>query len=73
MPGRTWKIISSRSLGGLSTEKPLTNLKKFLHFANTVKINNVIMNTICLRLFPFLLANRALEWLIVLSNGVITT
>ncbi|RDX74239.1 hypothetical protein CR513_46038, partial [Mucuna pruriens] len=37
------------------------NLKKFLYFADTLKINNVIMDTIRLRLFPSLLIDKALK------------
>ncbi|RDY11196.1 hypothetical protein CR513_04184, partial [Mucuna pruriens] len=49
------------SMIGLPTEKPLVHLKKFLCFANMVRINNVSTNAIQLRFFPFSLANRALE------------
>ncbi|RDX71662.1 hypothetical protein CR513_48968, partial [Mucuna pruriens] len=54
-----YKIISSsQPLGGPSFEKPVTHLKELLHFANTTKI---IVDTIHLRLFPFLLVDKALN------------
>ncbi|RDY08959.1 hypothetical protein CR513_06749, partial [Mucuna pruriens] len=42
--------------------EPLAHLKKFLHFIDTVKVNNVLMNTIYLRLFSFSLADRVLKY-----------
>ncbi|RDX83117.1 hypothetical protein CR513_36001, partial [Mucuna pruriens] len=48
--------------------KSLAHLKKFLRLADIVKINNVLMDTIYLRPFPFSLADKALEWLTTLLN-----
>ncbi|RDY07906.1 hypothetical protein CR513_07931, partial [Mucuna pruriens] len=45
---------------GLLTEELLAHLKKFFHFADTIKIN-VPTNVIQLRLFPFSLANKVLK------------
>ncbi|RDY01332.1 hypothetical protein CR513_15346, partial [Mucuna pruriens] len=62
------------SMIGLPTKESLAHLKKFLRFVNTIRKNNVPIDTIHhLRLFPFSLADRALEWLTTLPNGVITT
>ncbi|RDY03782.1 hypothetical protein CR513_12588, partial [Mucuna pruriens] len=58
---------------GLPTKEPLAHLKKFLRFANTIRINNIPVDVLCLRLFPFSLANKAFEWLTTLPDGVITT
>ncbi|RDX95514.1 hypothetical protein CR513_21955, partial [Mucuna pruriens] len=43
----------------LPTEKPLAHLKKFSHFVDMVRINNVPINAIRLRLFLFSLADEA--------------
>ncbi|RDX82719.1 hypothetical protein CR513_36453, partial [Mucuna pruriens] len=59
-------------LKGLPTEEPLTHLKKFLRFTNTMKINNVPKGTICLGLFLFSLVDKAHEWFTPLPNGIIT-
>ncbi|RDX86586.1 hypothetical protein CR513_32070, partial [Mucuna pruriens] len=47
----------------LPIEEPIAHLKKFLCFSNTIRVNNVPTYTICLRLFPFSLADRVFEWL----------
>ncbi|RDX88674.1 hypothetical protein CR513_29702, partial [Mucuna pruriens] len=54
-----------KPLRGLPTKEPIADLKKFLYFANTVRINNVPINIIHLKLFSFFLEDKALEWLIV--------
>ncbi|RDX79696.1 hypothetical protein CR513_39854, partial [Mucuna pruriens] len=65
-PKVPWK--NAGQLKGLPTKDPLAHLKKFLRFANMIKINNVPINIIRLRLFPFSLANRAFESNIHLSH-----
>ncbi|RDY03142.1 hypothetical protein CR513_13309, partial [Mucuna pruriens] len=57
---------------GLPSEESIAHLKKFLHFADTIKIN-VPVNVICLWIFSFSLVDRALEWLIALLHEAITT
>ncbi|RDX89277.1 hypothetical protein CR513_29020, partial [Mucuna pruriens] len=69
-PKTPWKNVGQ--FKGLPTEESLTHLKKFLYFVDTVRINNVSTNAICPRLFPFSLADRALEWLTAFPNAVIT-
>ncbi|RDX86577.1 hypothetical protein CR513_32081, partial [Mucuna pruriens] len=61
-------VQNSNQLRGLSTKEPLAHLKKFLHFANTIITTDIIR----LRLFPFLLANKALKWLTTLPDEAIT-
>ncbi|RDX68801.1 hypothetical protein CR513_52170, partial [Mucuna pruriens] len=55
---------------GLPIEEPLA---KFLCFIDTVRINNVSIYSICLRLFLFSLADRELEWLTTISDEATTT
>ncbi|RDX88745.1 hypothetical protein CR513_29614, partial [Mucuna pruriens] len=55
---------------GLPTKKPFTHMKKFLLM---VRINNVLTNDIRLRLFPFSLIDKALEWLTAFLDRAITT
>ncbi|RDX79596.1 hypothetical protein CR513_39959, partial [Mucuna pruriens] len=57
---------------GLPTKESLAHLKKFLYFADIVRINNIPTDAIRLRLFPFSLVDRTLEWLIALQDGGIT-
>ncbi|RDX87476.1 hypothetical protein CR513_31047, partial [Mucuna pruriens] len=58
---------------GLPTKEPIAYLKKFLCFSNIVRINNIPMNVIRLRLFPSSVMDKALEFLIALPDGAITT
>ncbi|RDX80678.1 hypothetical protein CR513_38744, partial [Mucuna pruriens] len=53
---------------GLPIEEPLANWKEFLNFIDTMKINNVPMDTICLGLFLFLLVDNALNGLFTLNQ-----
>ncbi|RDX79916.1 hypothetical protein CR513_39600, partial [Mucuna pruriens] len=65
-------VQNSGEFRGQSTKELVAHLKKFLHFANTLKINNgVPTNTIRLRLFPFSLADSTLEWLTTFPDGAI--
>ncbi|RDX87872.1 hypothetical protein CR513_30598, partial [Mucuna pruriens] len=66
-------IENADQFRGQPTKEPLAHLKKFLHFTNMVRINIIPIDTIRLRLFPFSLMDRVLEWLTALPNGVITT
>ncbi|RDY01746.1 hypothetical protein CR513_14888, partial [Mucuna pruriens] len=61
------------TFGGILIKEPPTHLKKLLRFSNTVTINNVPTNIICLGIFSFALANRILEWLKLLPSRTITT
>ncbi|RDX67723.1 hypothetical protein CR513_53361, partial [Mucuna pruriens] len=58
---------------GLPIEYPLAHLKKFLYFIDIVRIDNVPINAIRLRLFSFSLMDRMLEWLPAILDGTITT
>ncbi|RDY03927.1 hypothetical protein CR513_12420, partial [Mucuna pruriens] len=65
-------IQNAGQFRGLPTEDFLAQLKKFLYFANLVRINNVPIDVIRLRLLPFSLVDKALEWLAALLDGAIT-
>ncbi|RDX75684.1 hypothetical protein CR513_44405, partial [Mucuna pruriens] len=54
-------ISMMQNAEGLPIEEPTTHLKKFLCFASMVSVNDIFIDTICLKFFPFSLADRALD------------
>ncbi|RDX85231.1 hypothetical protein CR513_33608, partial [Mucuna pruriens] len=65
--------LSAGQFRGLPIEEPFTHLKKLMRFADTIRVYDVSIDTIRLRLFPFSLVDKVLKWLIALLDGVITT
>ncbi|KAK5793306.1 hypothetical protein PVK06_034448 [Gossypium arboreum] len=72
-PNRIQMIQHFIQFDGLQDEDPNTHLENFLEFCDTFKINGVSDDAIRLRLFPFLLRNKAKQWLNSLPRGSITT
>ncbi|XP_021713457.1 uncharacterized protein LOC110681611 [Chenopodium quinoa] len=56
-------LIKRRQYSGAKNECPLNHLKEFEKYCNTIKVNGVSQEFIWLKLFPFSLISRALEWL----------
>ena len=56
-------LIERRQFSGAKHESPLNHLKEFEKYCNTIKVNGVSQEFIRLKLFPFSLIGRALEWL----------
>ena len=57
--------ILAQGLGfsGLANEDPYLHLENLNKIADTIKINGVSRDAICLKLFPFSLKDRAKRWL----------
>ena len=49
------------------------HVKDFLEICATCKLQNFIDNSVCLRLFPFSLKDKAKAWLNSLSPGSVTS
>ncbi|XP_021727703.1 uncharacterized protein LOC110694848 [Chenopodium quinoa] len=56
-------LIERRQFSGAKSESPLNHLKEFEKYCNTIKVNDISQEFIRLKLFPFSLIGRALEWL----------
>ena len=66
-------IVQHNQYGGLPHEDPNVRLATFLEIADTVKMNRVTEDVIRIRLFPFLLRDKAKGWLQSLQPGSINT
>ncbi|KAI3797202.1 hypothetical protein L1987_32457 [Smallanthus sonchifolius] len=66
-------VENSVQFHGLQDEDPNAHIARFLRICATFKIYNCSDDAIRLRLFPFSLRSRAIEWLESLSPGSITT
>ena len=64
-------MVQQNQYGGLAHEDPNVHLATFLEIADTVKMNGVIEDVIMMRLFPFLLIDKAKGWLQSLQLGSI--
>ncbi|XP_021745344.1 uncharacterized protein LOC110711273 [Chenopodium quinoa] len=56
-------LIERKQYGGTTSENPLNHLKDFEKYCNTIMVDGVAQEYIRLKLFPFSLIVRALEWL----------
>ena len=56
-------LIERRQFSGAKHESPLAHLNEFEKYCNTIKVNGVNQEFVRLKLFPFSLIGRALEWL----------
>ncbi|XP_021736994.1 uncharacterized protein LOC110703498 [Chenopodium quinoa] len=56
-------LIERRQFSGAKSESPLNHLREFEKYCNTIKVNGISQEFIRLKLFPFSLIGRALEWL----------
>ncbi|XP_021755467.1 uncharacterized protein LOC110720696 [Chenopodium quinoa] len=56
-------LIERKQYGGTKSENPLNHLKDFEKYCNTIMVAGVAQEYIRLKLFPFSLIGRALEWL----------
>ena len=56
------QIVEAHQFGGYPIETPDDHLAKFLQYCNTIKMNGVTNDAICLQLFPFSLKDKALTW-----------
>ena len=67
------QIVQNNQFGGLQGEDPYAHILTFLNMCATFKINRVTNDAIRLRLFPFLVRDKAQLWLASLPNESITT
>ncbi|XP_021741781.1 uncharacterized protein LOC110707993 [Chenopodium quinoa] len=56
-------FIERLQFSGAKHESPLNHFKEFEKYCNTIRVNGVSQEFIRLKLFPFSLIGRALEWL----------
>ena len=66
-------MVQENQYRGLPHEDLNVYLATFLEIANTIKMNGVIEDVIRMRLFPFLLRDKARGWLHSLQLGSINT
>ena len=66
-------IQTSLQFNRLLNDDPNLHLSKFLQLCDIIKYNRVFNDTIRLRLFPFLLRDKANQWLTFLPLSLITT
>ncbi|KAI3742850.1 hypothetical protein L1987_60546 [Smallanthus sonchifolius] len=66
-------VETSAQFNGLPEEDPNAHIARFLRLCVTFKIHNCSDDAVRLRLFPFSLRSRAMEWLDALPPGTITT
>ncbi|CAM8886859.1 unnamed protein product [Rhodiola kirilowii] len=69
----TIQMIQSNRFSGRDHEDPNSHLTTFLEVCDTFKINGVSEDAKLLRLFPFSLAGRAMDWLRSQMPGSFTT
>ncbi|CAJ2651912.1 uncharacterized protein LOC123905413 [Trifolium pratense] len=65
--------VQQNQFSGNPTDDPNLHLSIFLQYADTVKANGVSPEAIRLRLFPFLLRDRARAWLQSLPSNSVTS
>ena len=66
-------MVQQNRYGGLAHENSNVHLATFLDISDTVKMNGVTEDVIRMRLFPFLLRDKARGWLNSLQPGSIGT
>ncbi|XP_073136930.1 uncharacterized protein [Henckelia pumila] len=66
-------MVQQNQFNGSATADPHLHLCTFLEMTDTVKMNGVSEDIICLHLFPFSLRDKARSWLQSLPLGSITT
>ena len=67
------QMVQNNQFGGLQGEDPYAHILTFLNMCATFKINGLTDDAIRLRLFPFLVRDKAQLWLASLPNESITT
>ena len=67
------QMVQNNQFGGLQGEDPYAHILTFLNVCATFKINGVTDDAIRLRLFPFLVKDKAQLWLASLPSESITT
>jgi len=65
--------VQQSQFGGTPLEDPNLHLSVFLEVCDTLKLNGISTDAICLRLFPFSLRDKARVWLHSLLSGCIIT
>jgi hypothetical protein len=66
-------INSLPSFRGLGKEDPYVHMRSFLEVFDFVNVQNVSIDLVCLRLFPFSINDRAKSWLLNNRRGSITS
>jgi len=56
-------FVERDQFGGYPSDNPNARLHKFLAKCDTIKLNGVSADAICMQLFPFSLRDRASDWL----------
>jgi len=56
-------FVERDQFGGYPSDNPNVHLRKFLAKYDTIKLNGMSADAIRLRVFPFLLRDRASDWL----------
>ena len=64
-------MVQQSQFGGMPLEDPNLHLSVFSEVCDTLKLNRVYTDAICLRLFPFSLRDKARAWLHSLPSGCI--
>ena len=67
------QMVHNNQFGGLQGEDPYAHILTFLNVCATFKINGMTDDAIKLRLFPFLIKEKAQIWLASLPSESITT
>ena len=67
------QMVQNNQFGGLQGEDPYAHILTFLNVCATFKINGITDDAIRIKLFPFLIRDKAQLWLASLPNESITT